>query len=334
MPSVAWLNDNQFRDYPFILRVEPLAETTVSDSLSAASLFHLPQSVILDFGAVMDIDAGFDDSVGHCVYLHSVSRYADVFTFKLRTTAESATNHELVFTRELTAAEYEITHAESSTINAEPFDPTDCATHSRWSGFLVTGRMTDLAAILANDEELYADDSLWQIEPARIQNLARAYLRSITLANAPRARAAVPDQCSESVAIEPDTVIVNARCVNGAIRWKEGYNCAIRQDNNNNAIIIGAGVGVGAGVPCEEIPLYAGEAPPEGSRFLSGGPGCDEVIKSINGVSGANISIIPGAGFRIEPSAEDPHTLVIDRSLDDFAYCHGVDTNSSVSNVE
>lgn len=335
MPSIFWYNDNQFRDYPFILRVEPLAETTDTSSLSAAtSLFHLPPSAILDFGAVMDIDAGFDVADGHNVYLHSVSRFDDVFTFKLRTTAAMATNHELVFTRELTTTEYEITHVDATTIIPEAFDALNCATRSKWSGFLVTGKMDDLALLIANGDTLYADDGLWQIEPARIQNLASAYLRSVTLANASRVMATVPEYCSESAAINEDTVIINTRCMAGPIRWKEGFNCAIRQDNNNNAIVISAAVGVGAGVPCEEVPLFDGEVPPTGSQFLSGGPGCNEVVKSINGVTGANISIIPGNGFRIEPSADDPNTLVIDRSLEDFAYCTGVDTNSSVSNTE
>lgn len=335
MASLSWLNDNQFRDYPFMLRVDPLSNTIGLASLSSeAVLFNLPQSAVLDFGAIMDIDAGFDDAEGHTVYLYSVSRFDDVLTFRFRTTAANALNTELVFSRSVDAAEFEISHEDASSIESMPMLEWSCPSNPKWSGFIVTGRLQELADLLTDGETAYITDGLWCIEPARIQNLARAYLRSITVANAARVMATVPAYCSESAGNTDDEVVVNAYCMTGNIKFKEGFNCSIRQDNNNNAIIISAGVGVGEGVPCEEIPLYDEEVPPEGSSFLSGGLGCRDVVMSINGITGTNITLIPGPGFKIEPHAVDPSTLVVDRSLDDFAYCHGVDTNSSISSDE
>jgi len=131
-----------------------------------------------------------------------------------------------------------------------------------------------------------------------------------------------PDGCgSLSSSAGSDEPILAASCMRGNIKWKEGYNCSIRQDNRDNAIIIGAGQGAGEGEPCDEVPLYEGEAPPEGSPHLSGGPGCSEVVKTINGIGGRDIFITAGPGFRVQQDTEDPNTLNLNRALDDFAAC-------------
>ncbi len=328
MANPAWYNDNQFRDYPFITRVEPLAETT---DFGDEPLFHLPHSAILDFGAIMEIDAEFSEASGHIIYLHSVARFSDIFTFKLRTTAAGAANYEMVFHRDLTSPEFLISWESASTIDPESPSPFTCPNLSRWSGFVVTGSMDELAGLLTNGTTLTAVPGLWQIEPARVQSLARSYLRSVSLANAARLHATPQVGCSLSsseAANQP--AIANTLCMAGNLGWKEGFNCTIRQDNNNNAIIIGAGVGIGDGVPCAEIPLYDGEHPPADSPFLSGGPACNEVIKSINGISGTDINFVAGPGFRIQPDTVNPHKLVIDRSLDVFI----PETNSSLSGSE
>lgn len=333
MANPSWCNDNQFRDYPFVTRVEPLSQTAGFDSASSSQLvLHLPHSVILDFGAVMEIDANYDEQEGHYIYLYSIARFDDIFTFKLRTTAPDAVNHELVFHRELTSPEFMITKEDASSVEPEELTQFTCATQPRWSGFVVTGSMQELSTIIDNDETIITIPGLWQIEPARVQSLARSYLRSVSLSNAARVHATPAAGCSldSSDAADPPAIL-NAQCLAGDLRLKEGFNCTIRQDVTNNAIIIGAGAGVGAGVPCEEIPLYEGELPPGDSPFLSGGPDCHAIVKSFNGVSGTDLTILAGPGFRIQADTVDPHKLIIDRSLDDFAICNTVMTTSSVS---
>ncbi len=320
MANPGWYNDNQFRDYPFITRVEPLALTTGFDSESSGQIMlPLPSSTILDFGAIMDLDAEFDESAGHYIYLHSVSRFSDVFTFKLRTTAPAAANHELVFHRNLTDPEFSISRDSASTIEPEELPSLVCALQPCWSGFLVTGNLQDLADVIADGETLISIPALWRIEPARVQSLAQGYLRSVSLANAPRTHVTAQAGCSlDSSDSAERPVIVMTTCLSGPLNWREGFNCSIRQDVNDNAIIIGAGVGIGAGAPCEEIPLYEGEESPDGGPFLSGGPSCNEIIKSINGVSGTDVNIVAGPGFRIQPDTINPHKLVIERiTLDD-----------------
>ena len=335
MANPAWYNDNQFRDYPFLTRVEPLIDTPgFGLSSSALDELHLPHSAILDFGAVMEIDAGYDESLGHYVYLHSVSRAASLFTFKLRTNAEEAANHELIFHRNLDDPEFLIEWEEASTITPEVIDPLTCPARPKWHGFMATGSMRDLADLVASGETVIAVPGEWKIEPARIQSLLKSYLRAINLANHQRVLATPQDGCSLSLSDTDRPVKVNALCLDGNLQFKEGFNCYIRQDNNNNAIIIGAGVGVGAGLPCEEVPIYPGEEPVPGSPFLSGGPSCNDIIKSINGVSGSDVNLAAGPGFKFSVDELNPNKLIMSRLLDDFAVCQDENIDSSLSSAD
>lgn len=333
MAKPAWYNDNQFRDFPFITRVEPLAKTAGFDSESSGQpILHLPHSAIVDFCAIMEIDAEYDEREGHIVYLYAVSRFSNIFTFKFRTTAEFAENHEVVVHRDLADPEFLISRNDASTVLPETIGQFSCPEQPRWAATVVTGAMREMATVLADGETLYADPGLWQIEPARVQSLKKSYLRAVNLANSSRLHATPVAGCSLSSSYADEgPAIPAAYCMNGNLKFKEGFNCTIRQDNNNNAIIIGAGVGVGEGVPCEEIPLYDGESPPDDGAFLSGGPACNEVIRAINGVTGDDVTILAGRGFRIQADPDVPHKLIIDRALDDFVLCNNNNTTSSVS---
>jgi len=331
MATTSWYNDNQYRDYPFITRVAPLDTTTdFTPPVGESVLFDLPPSTIVDFGVVMDIDAEFDNAADY-VYLQAVSLIDNVYAFTFRTTAVGAENYELVFYRNIDDPVGTRSHAQASTIVPEPLPDEPCVESTKWSGFMVTGDLTAIGQLVGDDTIVSVSVGLWQVEPARIQNLAHSYLRSVTLANEPRTHATVDADCQGSISAVDDDPIVIARCIAGEVLVKEGFNCGIRQDVNNNAIVVGAGVGIGAGPPCEEIPRYIDEVSPDGGVFLSGGPGCHEVVRSINGVSAVNLTLIAGNGLRIDPSVINPHGLVINRALDDFAQCHGLDTNSSVT---
>ena len=280
----------------------------------------------------MEIDANYTEEEGHYVYLHSITRAGNTIQFCMRTTAPDAANHQLLFQRELDDNEFKIEWEDASTVVPEALDSLACPLQPKWKGFLVTGNLTELGNLVPDGTTLLFYVGLWQIEPARIQSLMDSYLRAVTLANKPRLVADPPAGCSRSSSSAgDDQAIINARCLTGNLKWKEGYNCAIRQDNNNNAIIIGAGVGVGEGEPCEEVPLYANESPPEDSPFLSGGPSCTEIVKSINGVTGANINLVAGPGFRVLQSGAQANKLIIDKALDDFALCLDDPTQSESS---
>jgi hypothetical protein len=139
---------------------------------------------------------------------------------------------------------------------------------------------------------------------------------------------------SSSSSDSQETVFVSATCLRGDVSFKEGYNAVIRQENQRNAIIIGAGVGSGEGEPCEEVPVYDDEAPPSGSPFLSGGPSCATVIQAVNGIGGPHISLRGGQGVTVTTDPEDENGILVTVGLTQFAECPVVvpeDDSSSLS---
>lgn len=304
MARPGFYNDNEYRDYPFLTRVKPREGT------------DLPHEAIVDFGAIMGLDSEYAEPDSY-VYLHSIQRSGDALRYEFRTTAEGAADEALVFTRELADPEFKLQWADSTPIGA--LDRPYCFGAPKWEGFLVTGLFEELLLALPGDGELLFAETEWQIEPARIQSLIKTFLRSVSLANFPRTQVTVP-QC-ESESEPPEEAIVNATCMKGDLKFKEGYNCAIQQNTPTNTIIIGASVGGGSGSQCVEIPLYPGESPPPGSRYLTGGPSCGEIIKTVNGVGGRKIQLTSGPGFRVAVDARRAHTLTISMELGDFAAC-------------
>ena len=330
MAREGFYNENEFRDYPFLTRTEPLALSF--DSLE--TLNAVPEEAIVDFGAIMEVDSEFDDAAGDYVYLHSISRDGDTLIYRFRTTAAAAAAEELVFIRDTTVdGEWASEWIEATLITAGSSigsigDP--CLDVPKWRGFMVSGRYEALLDAIADQATLEFVQGLWQVEPSRLQSLVKTYLRSISLANTPRRVVTLPDGCT--VIEQPTTPIVNVRCLQGPLVFREGYNCAIRQEDRNNAIIISGSKGSGAGEPCAEVPRYPGEASPDGGQFLSGGPTCGEVLKTLNGIGGRNVVIRSGPGFTVALDPLNPNTLIVDRDLGGFATC-GIDSSLSSSSA-
>jgi len=331
MPRAAWYNENASRDYPFINRAFPIEVAMYPGSSSAApDRIELPQGVVLDFGAIMSPSANYGDD--DTVYLDSIQRDGGQFTFRFHTTAVGGDQYELRFTRQLSALENKIDWKDAKLFGTAPSGDAVCDTDVVWNGYLVTGDMTLLAPLISDGERLYFAENLWRIEPSRIQNLKDSYVRAVHLANSPRTLTEVPEGCSESSSSAENTdVIVQATCIDGDIKFKEGYNCTIRQDIISNSIIIGAGVGVGEGEPCDEVPLYDDETAPADSPYLSGGPGCGSILKALNGVTGRNITLLPGPGIRITPDPVVTNQLVISKAIKDFIACPGESEDDEAS---
>lgn len=329
MSSPGFYNENLYRDYPFITRVQPLGAVIPTtglyegiDEASSSFLEDLPHALIVDFGCIMEIDATFNEAAGHFVYLQSIHRDDPVFTFIFATNAPGAANQLIIFEVEYPAdQQYKIVWSSAALVVPEPVDELACPQVDRWSGFMVAGDLQSLWTLVPNGGSLEFVPGYWQIEPARVQNLRNTYLRSITLANTPRLRVDNAEGCGTNSSELNTDAILQASCIVGEIKLVEGYNCGIRQDRIRNTITINAGVGLGVGEPCEEVPLYPSEVPPADSPYLSGGPGCNEVIKSINGVSGSEITIAAGAGYRILPDTLQTNKLIVERVLGDFALC-------------
>lgn len=327
MPRPGFYNDNEYRAYPFIyapqLTFDSVAafpntgetdklylNTTTNTvyrwrnsayvSLGNTANAMLPPSAIVDAGFIMGIDAEYDETQ-HEIWLSEIKKETvnavEFFRFVFTT---NATNKTLTFTVPLNTDEWAIEYADSAVIDGA--GNTNCADEPVWSGFIVTGplqALRDIFDVIASP--LVFTPKTYVAETCCVQNLHKAYLRSISVGN--YSRAAVPN-CGNNT-VTPRTIIANARCIKGDIRLKEGYNCQITQTDRVNEIIVGALKGAGAQIDeelCEhgsEIALYPGEPLANNSVFYSGGPSCEELITTINGLGGPNVNIIGGAGINV-----------------------------------
>lgn len=303
MVRAGFLNDNEYRQYPLI----PNGSNTLNSEL------------VVDCGFIMGLDSDFDPAQ-HVVYLAAVTKQGANLQIEFRTTAPAAASQPLVFTRTATSGEWAQEHVEAAP------GPAPCALEPLWEGYLVTGPLNDVFAALNAGTTFTLNAQNAQVEPARVQTLAKSYLRSISVGN--YARITTPPRlCDpEFVDVPPDLnyVIVNATCLTGDIKIEPGHYCNITQQNASNTLIFAAVKIENADDPlagelCEnggEIKLYPLETKPllvhdgtKHSLFYSGGLACNQTITSVNGLGGPNVKIVGGAGFQIVPDKNNPHTL-------------------------
>ena len=328
MSRPGFYNDNEYRVYPFVDQPAVLTAPPV----------NLPHSAIVDAGFIMGLDCEFDDAI-NTVYLSRVQNTAGVlrFTFAIGNATGAQVGKTIVFIRTPTSAEWLMQRATSAVDTDET-----CASEPVWEGFLVTGELTELVDLLGqhtNDisfTPFTADGKTifpYQIEPARIQNLNKAYLRSISVGNFGRTTVPTCDgvNAAGTPNSDPTKVEVSKRCMTGPLLFKEGYNCRISQNTRTNTLTITGEKNAGA--PADEaLCLGAGEVPfkpdepkdedgkfigppiysytkPDGSlaeknsKFLSGGWACSDLIFTINGVGGPNVNLIGGRYIQISGDA-------------------------------
>lgn len=303
MPRAGFYNDNEYREYPFVFK--PIYDGP-----------ELPTAAIVDCGFIMGLDSGFDE-LQHVVYLSTISKTQTTLQFEFRTTAPNAAIRPIVFERAFTADDWTDEYADSSVAA----DGVFCATEPAWSGFMVSGRIGELAdAMTVGEIRRYDGGGVQQrtVEPARIQSLVRSYLRSISVANYART---VMRDCVAPGNSGNRQIIVNASCIKGHVRLQPGFNCRIRQSDPGRELQISAEKGINTVGPgseefCQngsEIKLYPLEGPALGSQFLSGGPACDEVITSINGLQAADVKIVGGSGIQVVADPDQANTIQIKR---------------------
>lgn len=315
MPRAGFHNDNEYRAYPFI------AKTAYSTPTP------LPDSAIVDCGFIMGLDSGFVADTDS-VYLARLTRTATDFIFEFRTTATAVSNYAITFIRPIEEADWANISAEADINTADGF----CAEDPAWEGYIVVGPVAALLEFLpAPGVVVFSDPTDYVVEPARIQSLVRAYLRSISVGNYERVKipvCATGSSSSSSSASGERQIVVNAECLKNDVKIKAGYNCAIQQTAADNTITVVALKD--ANLPdstnselCQygsELPLHEDEFPPilrpataespaVYSEFLSGGPACKDLITAINGISGKNVKIIAGTGVQILPNGDHGITI-------------------------
>lgn len=301
MPRAGFYNDNEYRAYPFIYKKD-------------VPFFALPDICVVDCGIIMGLDSQYDETT-HTVWLSKVRRTATHFEFEIATDAPGATNAPLVFTREINATEWLTEH-----VGSAPAEDKECAIEPAWEGFLVTGVLNDLAAEMAVGATRLFSQTDYVLEPTRIQSLVKSYLRSISLGNYSRVVAYPSEECGGPAEPPSRYVVVNKQCMKGDLKFKEGYNCQIFQVDRNNEIIVTAAIGAGISDTelCDEIKLFEEETPPAGSKFLSGGPACDEIVFTVNGINyDGTLQIIGGNGVSIKKDPDNEHGIIIER-VDNF----------------
>jgi len=311
MAELQFYNDNAAIRYPFV-DDGPLFMTH-----SASGSVELPNSSVVDFTCITGVDFDFNtaDSL-HRVYLSQISRSGDSFTFTFAFNATSLISYALTFVVSAAAGEFTRIYSSASASTPATLPPNETCDYLYAEGWLTVGDLTALAALVSSGQTLTrVDGSVW-VEPSRTQSLYNSFVRSVNIANEPRTR--TPDNCPSSSSSYADSLIVNARCLDGIVKFKEGHNITINQIDTQNAITFTAAPGSGLGVLCEELLLYPGEKAPGGSKLLSGGPACNELITGINGLPGPRVQLLAGTGISIQdnPAA---HTITVTPTM------HGLD---------
>lgn len=304
MPRAGFYNDNEYRAYPFVFK----------SAYSSAK--ELPPTAIVDCGFIMGLDSGFDAAI-HSVYLASVTRTASTLEFVFETDAPGAAAYPITFMYDIDAEEWQTNFDDS----APNVDDNFCAEEPAWEGFMVVGVLSELLELMPTPETIafYVPEEItltdtpdYLVEPARLQSLVRGYVRSISVANyarpmVPECQPAAGSSSSSSSATSERQILINAQCIKGDIQVKAGYNCAIRQNAPDRSITVSAfrrdaGTNDSAAEICQygsELPLYPGHVPPDGGVFLTGGPACNDLITSINGIAGPNVTINADPGIQI-----------------------------------
>lgn len=280
MARPGFYNDNEYRAYPFVYNDAAVG---------------LPTAAVVDAGFIMGLDCNFD-SAQHRIWLHAARVADETVELEFKTDAHETA---LIFSFPAAVEEWTTVYAETAPADEE------CAEEPVWSGFIVVGLLTDVTAATFSE-------TAYVIEPGRVQNLAKSYVRSINVGN--YSRIAVPP-CggTGTTTLDERSIVANATCLTGHIRFEEGYNCRITQVDRTNTILFAPERGAGKKEDqelCEnggEVPITTNEQKPIGSLFYSGGPACKDLIFTINGVGGKNVNFIGGKnviiGTGVEPNA-------------------------------
>jgi hypothetical protein len=320
----SFYNDNESRSYPFAPAADGSHAYPLVSSSGATKL--LPNSLVVDFSAIVGFVAQW--SAGSSIFLKQVEALSGVdagrFALHFYADAPGLAWLELAFVVGPSPREFTTYDAAATLKGSYAAPPPICSDTLRWEGTLVLGRLDDLLALTTPGEVLTAADGAIRVEPALVQDVASSYVRAIGVANAPRLMAAPGPDCAPPAPAD-DLLVVNRRCLVGDVVFAEGYNCAISQASRDNSLAFAAAAGAGAGRACSEVPLYDGEAPPEGSSLLAGGPTCNEVVTSVNGLSAGLLQLIGGPGVTV--AADGPHKLVVAVDYNELkAGCAGGET--------
>jgi hypothetical protein len=309
-----WLDENETRCFPFL-------ENTIGIAISGSpTVRNLPLNAVVDAGFVVGATSGYS-SLGDYVFLNRIWRLDNRFYFEFLSTATGLTGKALVFTRNLMEGKFVTSFEDLLDVEADSsqsISQTPCDDRLEWHGFLTTGPLDDLAALLDDGDAWYNPGSQGRIEPAVIQNLSELLVESVSVANADRTTPLAGTECGDAIDYDPGEVRPWQSCVVGRLLFKPGFNITIEQDTANNALNFRPAVGDGVGEPCGEVPTHPAEGD-EGDD-LSAALRCRDVLRSINGQGGSVFSLEANAGFALTADPKN-NRLIIDANFINMAAC-------------
>lgn len=334
-----FFNDNENRTFPF--REGSAGVDTPASGTFA--MYQLPDDFIVDCGFILGPESGFDEEE-HDVFLYRISRpSANVVLFEFRSNApDLGTEYPLIFSRNLSDPDYTTEFLESDIPEYIPLsqsvslsvsqDTAECG-EPYWSGYLVTGSLQSVADRLSIGTEIIrTSETEALVEPALIQNLNQSQVVSFNIANADRTRGLRPEACPPyQWDFDTDQIYINRECLQGEVKLRAGYNVALNQIVLSNTIQLSAIVNAGLGEPCEEVKLFPEESPPVGSEnnLLAGDFYCNEVLRSVNGLQGPNLTLFAGTGVSITAN-QGANSVLIDVNLVDLSACEFSEVSESI----
>ena len=345
--------DNMFRAYPLINNTVGLA---------------IPDEVIVDFNCTINSEAGFVAGV-NTVWLYSIKRTQNHIVFSFACDAVDLLDKLLVFyipadAGELTYAFSELQPISSACSDFQSSSLSSLAPETQqsssaseyystpfayaiWDGFIVIGRLDSLLESMEVAECMTDPEGYTKMEPSLVINLQNAAVRLVNIANKLPTTATAAVGC-----LEPDEqsydIITYHRNITGDIRFVNGYSCNVGLSAPDNSIVFTAAVEAAVkGQFCgheesTQIKYKSQLVPgvkfgddhviPDDSLFYSGGPGCRDTLKSINGVSGKRLWILAGRGIAITEDQEE-HILLVNATLSGLAVCSTPGDSISVSSA-
>lgn len=268
------------------------------DDMSFVSSGVLPRQGLVDAGFMFGLSSEFVIAQ-HNVVLFSVEVTISEIKFDFRSDAPGLAGYRWYFVFPIGTGPGCVDYVDATTIAGGIPDSL------RGTGYLNVGDLTDITALGVG---LYLLNSPPRVEPALLQSLIGSFVQAVNLADdfrlCPTACCDSSSSSSSSSSAGIDDALLVASGLTGSVKFKEGFNAQIQVDPVANAIVVGAGIGLGAGQPCHDLTI-------DQNGISSDACGtCQGFIRSINGIISrtGSLSLAGGPGVTVEAAA---HKLIV-----------------------
>ena len=307
MSEIDWVNTNKHRLYPF----DAVGSVMLANgSYGIYTWRELPRELLADAGFVLGIraEAQAEAKVWLQEVVHAASYWTITFYFEPSTGVTGTHKFRFIIPADT---------VEGSTffIDATPL-ASDVEDIEYGTAFLVVGDLTSASVKMPEGTYIQFTDSPGPsyVLASLIQSQHQHYVRRIHLANDPTVSFLECGAPPETYPVDitcPDATVMR-QDLQGAIKFKFGYNAKIGLVTADNRLVLGCGIGVGEGVPCVMVSRDpSGEVP--------GAQTCEGLVFMVNGASpNAQGEFLIQAGKGVQISTVDGVIHVIP---DPQAFC-------------